>query len=147
MIRPKVEWVEQHASRVLKSGETVHPMEGWVAQIEMLEDDHRAALLAGAWAMAKDMEGYARAHAPWTDRTGNARRNLHGFAGVTEGDCWCATIEHGPSIDYGVWLETRWNGKYAIIGPTQEVFSSRVLGYIAKAVKAANEGKAPDSGD
>lgn len=146
MVKPKVTWVRQTEQRTLKSGETVDVFQGSVALIQALADDHKAAVLAGAWAAAADMQGYARANAPWQDRSGNARRNIRGFAGVApQTDCWCASIEHGPYIDYGVWLETRWNGRYAIVGPTQELFSSRISGYIAKAIKAANAGNAPEA--
>ena len=53
--------------------------------------------------------------APWTDRTGNARATLKGDAkhkvAVHE------IILHG-GMSYQIYLETRFGGKYAIIGPT-----------------------------
>lgn len=67
--------------------------------------------------------GQARANARWQDRTGNARNGLgveynhqpmvrHGFA-----------LYH--SVPYGIWLEVRWSGKYAIIKETtQRAFKS-----------------------
>lgn len=138
MVKPKLTWTRESIHGV-PAGD--NPYVASVALIEALADDHRGAVLAGAWAAAKEMEAYAKQHAPWTDRSGNARANLRGFAGVSpQNDCWCASIEHGPYIDYGVYLENRNNGRYAIVGPTQEVFSSRVGEYIAKAIAAANRG-------
>lgn len=60
---------------------------------------------------------YARLNAPWTDRTSNARNGL--FA-VTELDvrkgAYRLIIAHG--VPYGIWLEVRFAGRYAIIRPT-----------------------------
>lgn len=58
----------------------------------------------------------AKVHAPWTDRTTNARNGLsvqayhetkrrHGFV-----------LYH--RVPYGIWLEVSNGGRYAIIGPT-----------------------------
>jgi hypothetical protein len=59
--------------------------------------------------------GWMRENAPWTDRTGNARAGLD------------TTTDHEPKVHhtiwlfgrmpYQVWLEVRFAGKYAIIGP------------------------------
>lgn len=59
--------------------------------------------------------GWMRENAPWTDRTGNARAGLD------------TTTEHVPKehhtiwlfgrMPYQIWLEVRFAGKYAIIGP------------------------------
>ena len=57
-------------------------------------------------------EGEMRSQAPWRDQTGNARSGLH----AVNVD---ATNEHGlilaHGVPYGIWLEVRWGGKYAII--------------------------------
>jgi hypothetical protein len=64
-----------------------------------------------------EVEQWMRENAPWEDRTGTAREGLE------------ASIEHRGlefalavyhTVDYGIWLEVRWNGKYAIIQPTLE---------------------------
>lgn len=62
-----------------------------------------------------DAVSYARKNAPWTDRTGNARSGLH--ASVNLGENFAELIV-AHSVPYGIWLEVRWSGKYAIIGPT-----------------------------
>lgn len=58
---------------------------------------------------------YARSNAPWTDRTGNARNGLFSKA---ERDVPRYRIIVGHSVPYGIWLEVRFAGRYAIIRPT-----------------------------
>lgn len=64
-------------------------------------------------------ETYAKSKAPWQDRTGNARSGL--------GSTWTAniggtgstyTIDIYHRVPYGIWLEVRWGGKWAIIDNT-----------------------------
>lgn len=56
-----------------------------------------------------------RQGAPWTDRTGNAR---NGLMAKHDAD---PMVEHTlilfHSMPYGIWLEVRHSGRYAIIGP------------------------------
>lgn len=59
----------------------------------------------------------ARVNAPWTDRTTNARNGLH--SGVSIGmnqEFWELYLAH--TVFYGIYLETRFSGKYQIIAPT-----------------------------
>lgn len=74
-----------------------------------------AALGAVARYEAARVQNAMRSRAPWTDRTGNARNGLFAKAG-REGDHHVIELMH--SVPYGIWLETRWSGRYAIIAPT-----------------------------
>lgn len=65
---------------------------------------------------AKDMEEWAKEHAPWTDRTGEARRTLAATVAESPGVIGEITIAHG--VPYGVWLEIANGGRYAIITHT-----------------------------
>lgn len=58
---------------------------------------------------------YARTNAPWKDRTSNARNGLFAKA-ERERPIYRIIIAH--SVPYGIWLEVRWAGRYAIIRPT-----------------------------
>lgn len=58
---------------------------------------------------------YARQAAPWTDRTSNARNGLFAKA-ESSGTSHRIIVGHG--VSYGIWLEVRWSGRYAIIRPT-----------------------------
>ena len=64
------------------------------------------------------IETYAREHAQWTDRTGNARRGLHSFVEELSEDTVALYLAHG--MDYGLHLELKYAGKYAIILPALE---------------------------
>lgn len=65
---------------------------------------------------APKVEAYMKQNAPWTDRTGNARQGLRAQsydAGPTE-----KGIILYQQVPYGIWLEIKYSGKYAIILPT-----------------------------
>lgn len=55
-------------------------------------------------------------NARWTDRTGNARQGLHGTPERERLKKYSIVLSH--TVPYGIWLEVRWNGRYAIIQPT-----------------------------
>lgn len=66
---------------------------------------------------------YAKANAPWADRSGDAREGLDTDV-YWEGHTIVWDMFH--TVDYGLYLETRWNAKYAIIMPTLEMFSGQI---------------------
>lgn len=61
------------------------------------------------------IESYAKANAPWTDRTGNARQSLFTATEIAR-DMVTLYLSHG--MEYGVFLELCNSGKYAIVMPT-----------------------------
>lgn len=67
---------------------------------------------------AEAVQEYAQANAPWDDRSGAARDGLTAEY-ASEGVFQHAIILY-HTVDYGIWLEIRWNGRYAIIIPTIE---------------------------
>jgi hypothetical protein len=71
--------------------------------------------------VATQMQNQAKADAPWTDRTGNART---GIFGTSEADFSSRVVtiylSHGATIDYGIWLELANSGSYAVIMRTME---------------------------
>lgn len=64
---------------------------------------------------APEVENYMKGTAPWNDQTGNARSGLFARP-YREGDE--VGIILGHSVPYGIFLETRWSGRYAVIQPT-----------------------------
>lgn len=64
------------------------------------------------------VETEAKTGAPWTDRTSNARQTLSGFKVELAKDVVAIYLAHG--MDYGIFLETMGQGKWAIILPTLE---------------------------
>lgn len=63
---------------------------------------------------------YARANAPWEDRTGDARAGLN-VSVDSDGDSIVMQLFH--TVDYGLWLEVIQSGRFAIIMPTLQDFS------------------------
>ena len=74
--------------------------------------------------MAPEVENYMKLNAPWTDQTGNARNGLAARA-YEDGDEIGIVLFH--QVDYGIWLETRWSGRYAIINPTIDSMGPEVM--------------------
>lgn len=75
---------------------------------------------------ARECEVYMKANAPWEDRTGDAREGLS--AEATENEVKGnkgVTLAHG--VTYGVYLEFKDGGKFAIIIPTMEVMGPELM--------------------
>lgn len=66
--------------------------------------------------------GWAKTHAPWTDRTGAARSGLHHGPVQVEGGRLSRnrqySITFAHTVHYGIYLELANSGRYAIIAPT-----------------------------
>lgn len=73
------------------------------------------AIYAATKFHATSAVSYARQNAPWTDRTSNARNGLFARA-EREYPKYRIIVGHG--VPYGIYLESRWSGRYAIIRPT-----------------------------
>lgn len=80
-------------------------------------------------------ETYARTNAPWHDNTGNARAGL--FAKHDAEHMVQHTLTVYGTMPYTFWLEVRWSGKYAIIGPTLFHIAPDLAGDLAAAVSRA----------
>lgn len=82
--------------------------------------------------------------AKWVDRTGNARNGLQAIGTGSGGDSRFSegrfVLHFVHSMPYGVWLEIRWSGKYAIIGPTMASVAPRLAAMVAQAVLDAGKG-------
>lgn len=89
------------------------------AQMAREVENYKKKLLAAVYALAvawaERLEAYAKVTAPWTDRTGNARRLLNGRAVKL---AMGAVLILGHGVPYGIYLERRWAGRYAVINPT-----------------------------
>lgn len=67
---------------------------------------------------------YAKENAPWTDQTANARQSLYAYVESADGKViiW---LSHG--MPYGVWLELRNQGRYAIIMQSLEAHYQPIM--------------------
>lgn len=86
-----------------------------LANIDDFDNKIDRLMTAATELHATRAEAYARANAPWNDQTSNARNGLKAVA-VHERHKHAIVVHH--SVDYGIWLEVRWEGRYAIIDPT-----------------------------
>lgn len=70
-------------------------------------------------------KSWMQTNAPWTDRTGNARQGLSYAIG------WVPEKSHEirfwHRMSYGIFLETRWAGRFAIIGPALQKFGPETM--------------------
>lgn len=73
---------------------------------------------------APQVETRMKTNAPWTDQTGNARQGLAARA-FREGDVHGIDAFH--QVPYGIWLEVKYSGKYAIISPTVQEMGPQVM--------------------
>jgi uncharacterized phage-associated protein len=78
----------------------------------------KQALIQVGQYWAAVLEADAKENAPWTDQTANARQSLHAYVEELSDDTIRIYLSGG--VFYQVWLETKWQGKYAIIWPTIE---------------------------
>jgi hypothetical protein len=80
-------------------------------------------------------ETHMRTNAPWQDETGNARGGLFATHESEPMVRHSLTLYH--TMPYGYWLEIRWSGKYAIIGPTMLDLATPLAQDLAAAIKRA----------
>jgi hypothetical protein len=99
----------------------VRPPSELAAAIDKYGDKVLMAVAAVAQYVATEMENTAKETATWTDRTGNARTGLFGTAEADfAGHVVVLYLSHGATIDYGLMLETRGGGRYAVINRTMQ---------------------------
>ena len=84
----------------------------------------QAAVEMYAKHQAKNLESYAKRNAPWTDRTGMARKSLNATTEKRSNGIRI-TLAHG--VDYGLWLELAHEKRFAIVKPTIELRGNEVL--------------------
>ena len=86
----------------------------------------------GLGAAIGEAEAQAKRSAPWTDRTGNARKSITGSGPEVSPTRMRAALAIG--MYYGVYLELSNGGKYRIIWPTVLQVGSRLPDYLRRAV-------------
>jgi hypothetical protein len=80
----------------------------------------KRAMVAAAKMTEAEAEAYMKSNAPWTDQTGNARNGLKAQT-IVGPNVVAILLYH--QVPYGIYLELRWSGRYAIIVPTIEMFA------------------------
>lgn len=73
---------------------------------------------------APQVENWMKNNAKWKDQTGNARNGLAARA-FDEGDRKGIVMYH--QVPYGIWLEVRWSGRYAVVVPAMAEWGPVVM--------------------
>jgi len=100
-------------------------MNAWSAQMMVQAQNGLEAAIGQA-------EAEAKRNAPWTDRTGNARKSITGSGPEVSATRMRAALAIG--MYYGVFLELSNGGKYRIVWPTVLQVGSRLPDYLRRAV-------------
>lgn len=92
------------------------------------------AVAAVAQYVASQMQNEAKANAPWTDRTGNARSGLFGTSEVDFAQKVVTIyLSHSATLDYGIWLELVGEGRNAIVMPTMQGHYDQLMSMLREA--------------
>lgn len=93
-------------------------------RVETYKRNLLAAVFRLAQEWAKQMADEMRATHPWINQTGEAERKLFGRAfRLVAG----AVIAIGHGVDYGIYLERRWSGRYAVVMPTIQRNQAQIM--------------------
>jgi hypothetical protein len=88
---------------------------------------HTAATIMAIQPLAGEAEAHMKVHAPWQNITRNARNSLTGTVAVaTSPQRTRISLRLSHGMDYGVWLEMKNAGKFAIVRPTALLYRMRV---------------------
>lgn len=95
----------------------VRPPSGMGAECRRRADAMEPALLGQMSELRGNLLDWMRSNAPWTDRTGDARRNLDASVNITGKGSVTLSARHG--VPYGGFLETGTSkmSPYPVIGP------------------------------
>ena len=91
----------------------------------------KARMVAVAKYAAPQIQSDMRSNAPWEDQTGNARNGLFAKEQISTNR---VDIVLYHSVPYGIWLELRWSGKYAIITPSLAKWAPKVMALVSKSL-------------
>ena len=93
-------------------------------RLARLDADRLKAQRAYAHTAAGQLEGYAKAHAPWRDESGQARRSIRGMAECRSGSFTISLCGGAPHM---VYLELAHGGRRAILRPAMQRHARRIL--------------------
>ena len=99
-----------------------------------LADAYISAIHRGVRAIAQrrapEIENWMKDHAPWTDRTGNARQTL--WTEVTDVTNQMVTIMLSHGVFYGEFLELCNAGRFSIVSPALDHFAPIIWGDVQR---------------
>jgi hypothetical protein len=113
----------------------------WEGEIALQKAIHeidpgiKRAMIAAAEYNGPKVVSWAKSNAKWTDRTGNARNGLGGQTLVSDGGRHVQLVIF-HSVPYGIWLEVRFSGRYAIIQPAIDEWFPKVMNTLGRLIAA-----------
>lgn len=88
---------------------------------------HIAATVMAIQPLAGESEAHMKQEAPWNNITRNARNSLNSTVLVdTSPQTTRIALKLSHGMDYGIWLELKNGGKYAIVRPTAVLYRQKV---------------------
>lgn len=93
--------------------------------LNQLEAKALATTKMYASTQALELQAYMKQNRPWTDRTGLAKAMLSATVSQPSTHVVRVTLAHG--VDYGIDLELKNNGNYAIVRPTLATQGPKVM--------------------
>jgi hypothetical protein len=94
-----------------------------------LDERANRAVAAAVDYHATQAEGAMKRGAKWEDQTGNARNGLRAVSNHTS---TYHELVLAHSVAYGIWLEVRFSGRYAIIKPTLRTTGDELMRTLSK---------------
>ncbi len=117
---------------------TVTGLAEFEARLRALPDGVQAVAQTTLASFEGDITGWMGTNAPWQDRTGDARRNLHAWVVPTTAG---AILYVGHGVSYGVFLELGHQGRFAILWPAIRTFKQPILESVRAACQRAFGGQ------
>lgn len=95
-----------------------------IKNLSIMESRVDKAIKVKAEVAAAKLQTQAREEAPWTDRTGDARKRMISYVSQEKKGY---RINLAGGVEYALWLELANEGKYAIIEPTIRLKSPEII--------------------
>jgi hypothetical protein len=100
----------------------ITPEEAWSALVRQRVDAIEADIVRLIESLLDDAQNYMRSEARWQDRTGEARAALYTDIERVVRESVDLVMSHGPAIEYAVFLEYAYAGRYEILSSTYDQF-------------------------
>lgn len=102
----------------------------FIAKTNFIQTKLHAGILLVTERVSQKVEEWAKQNAPWSDRTGDARRLLSGSAFWEDRDNIVMMISHG--VPYGVYLELAFAREYAILDDAIEAHKDELINAVSR---------------
>lgn len=119
---------------------TVSPEEALVPLVDAYAEAIEREIVALADGMTDEITSYMKTEARWTDRTGEARANLYSDVIHVARQSVTIIVRHGPTIHYGIYLETVSGGRFGIIADTVDWFGPLLFYRVREIVQKVRAG-------